>query len=103
MRHGKRHVHESPHDHAAWQKNRTDRSNPKKAAAKECAATDTEKQGGPSHKKPKGSDAKKLSLAKSFRAALTTQFLCSEADAQQIVEETFASARTTADDDQSKD
>jgi hypothetical protein len=53
--------------------------------------------------KDKGSDAKKLSLAKSFTAALTTQFLCSEADAQRIVEETFASAHTTADDDQSKE
>jgi hypothetical protein len=42
----------APHDHAAWQKNRTDRSNAKKAAAKERAAAD--KQGGPSNKKPKG-------------------------------------------------
>jgi hypothetical protein len=79
----------------------TDRSNAKKAAAKERAAT--EKQGGPSNKKPKGSDAKKLSLANFFTAALTTQFLCSEADAQRIVEETFASACTTADDDKSKE
>jgi hypothetical protein len=84
----------APHDHAAWQKNRTDRSNAEKAAAKERDAVET--QGGPSTKKSKGSDAKKLALVKSFTAALTTQFLCSEADAQQIVEKTFASARTTA-------
>ena len=91
----------APHDHAAWQKNHTDCSNTKKAAAKERAAA--EKQGGPSTKKSKGSDAKKLALAKSFTATLTTQFLCSETDAKRIVEETLASAHTTADDDQSKE